>query len=77
MSDADTFGRRLVTARTRRDFKAGELAKRAGIHPTLLSHYEHNERAPAIENIRKLARALNITADFLLGLSTDTRRIEP
>ena len=72
---SDTFGRRLLYARTRRDLAAVQLAKRTGIHVTQISHFESDRREPSAGNIRKLALALDITADYLLGLSTETRRI--
>jgi len=71
----DSFGARLLTARKRRDLSASQLAERADINVTQISHFENGQRQPGADNIRKLARALDITADFLLGLTTDTRRI--
>jgi transcriptional regulator with XRE-family HTH domain len=71
----DTFGRRLIMARQRRDLTADGLAKLADMGPTDISHYECDRRTPGADNIRKLAKALDISADFLLDLSNDTRRI--
>lgn len=70
-----TFGTRLVSARERRDLGPQQLAKRTGINVTQLCHFESGRREPSAGNIRKLALALDITADYLLGLSTETRRI--
>lgn len=71
----DSFGRRLIYARQRRDLTADQLAKLAGMGPTEISHYECDRRTPGADNIRKLAKALDISADYLLDLSNDTRRI--
>ena len=70
-----TFGRCLIYARQRRDMTAKQLAKVAGIDVTQISHFETDKREPSASNIRKLATALDITADYLLGLSSETRRI--
>jgi transcriptional regulator with XRE-family HTH domain len=75
MMDKESFGARLIAARERRDMTGDQLAKRADIDPSQISHFECGRRQPGADNIRKLAKALDITADFLLGLSGDTRRV--
>ena len=75
MKKAISFGARLVNARQRRDMNAIQLSKRAKIDATQISNFERDRREPSANNIRKLAQALDITADYLLGLSDDTRRI--
>ena len=70
-----SFARRLISARQRRDMTALHLAKASGIDATQISHFERASREPSAGNIRKLAIALDITADYLLGLSHETRRI--
>ena len=69
------FGTRLVAAREHRDYTAGHLVRLTGIEQAQISHYECGHREPSADNIRKLALALDITADYLLGLSDETRRI--
>jgi transcriptional regulator with XRE-family HTH domain len=71
----DSFGRCLIYARQRRDMTAEQLSKRSGINASQISHFETDKREPSAANIRKLATALDITADYLLGLSRETRRI--
>ena len=71
----DSFGRCLIYARQRRDMTAKQLSKVAGINESQISHFETDKREPSAGNIRKLATALDITADYLLGLSNETRRI--
>lgn len=71
----ESFGRRLIYARQRRDLSATALAKLAGMGETEISHYECDRRTPGADNVRRLAKALDISADFLLDLSNDTRRI--
>jgi len=71
----DDIGSRLREARQRRDFSAADLAKRSGLVESAISHFECGRREPSADSLRKLARALDITADFLLGLTTETRRV--
>ena len=69
------FATRLKAARERRDFSQAALAVKSGMEPSMLSHYEAGSREPGMENFRKLAQALDVTADFLLGLTDETRRL--
>jgi transcriptional regulator with XRE-family HTH domain len=73
--EIQSFGISLIYARQRRDMTAAQLAKISGINVTQISHFERDNREPSAGNIRKLAMALDITADYLLGLSRETRRI--
>ena len=44
-----------------------ELAKKVGIHANVLGRYERGEARPFIEMGVKLAQALGVSADYLLG----------
>jgi transcriptional regulator with XRE-family HTH domain len=67
----DTFSDRLKAARDLRKVSQGDLAARAGLPPTSISHFEAGSRKPSFENLRRLAIALEVTTDFLLGLSAE------
>jgi|TARA_R110002094_G_scaffold170914_2_gene153046 transcriptional regulator with XRE-family HTH domain len=67
----EIFSERLKTARELCDFNQGELAKRSGLQVSAISHFETNKRKPSFENLRKLADALNVTTDYLLGRVDD------
>jgi transcriptional regulator with XRE-family HTH domain len=71
----DSFGRRLILARQRRDLTTSQLARLADMDETTISHYECDRRKPGADNIRQIAKALDMSADYLLDLSNDTRRI--
>lgn len=43
------------------------LAKRTGLQPAAISHFETSERRPSLENLQKLADALAVSVDYLLG----------
>ena len=63
----DAFPERLKIARTRRELSQDGLAKRANLQPSAISHFETGTRKPSFDNLRRLADALEVTTDFLLG----------
>ena len=71
MSTSDTpsevFPDRLRQARRLRDLDQVALAARTGLQPSAISHFEGGARKPSFENLRRLATALEVSTDFLLG----------
>ena len=67
----DQFGERLIAAREARRLTQTELAKKAGLQPAAIGHFERNRRKPSFANVRALAKALNVSSDYLLGRSPD------
>ena len=63
----DLFPVRLRSAREKRDLSQGELAKRADLQPSAVSQFETGSRKPSFDNIRRLANALRVSTDYLLG----------
>lgn len=63
----DVFPERLRLARTQRDLSQDGLAQRSNLQPSAISHFETGTRKPSFDNLRKLADALEVTTDFLLG----------
>ncbi len=43
-----------------------ELAKKTGLEPSAISHYECGRRVPSLKNLIKLAKALNVSVNVLL-----------
>lgn len=37
------------------------------MQPSAIAHFEGDRRKPSFDNIRALAQALNVSADYLLG----------
>ncbi|WP_158807798.1 helix-turn-helix domain-containing protein [Beijerinckia sp. L45] len=66
---SDVFPERLKKARELRKLSQGEAATLSGLPPTSISHFEAGARKPSFDNLRRLARALEVTTDFLLGLA--------
>ena len=63
----DVFGARLKAARENRDLNQTELAKVAKLQPAAIGHFEAGRRKPSFANIRALAKALEVSSDYLLG----------
>lgn len=67
----EIFKERLRTAREFRELSQGELAKRASLQASAVSHFETGTRKPSFDNLKRLADALRVTTDYLLGRSDD------
>jgi transcriptional regulator with XRE-family HTH domain len=48
-----------------------QLAEKSALQPSAISHFEQERRSPSFDNLRRLANALNVTTDYLLGRSDD------
>lgn len=73
MFSKELYGARLREARE----KAGEtqtaLSKVLEGTPTLISDMEKGRRTTGFENLAKLCEHLNVSADYLLGLTDEPR----
>ena len=65
---ASPFGERLVAIRKARGLTQTELAERIGSTQRSLSYYEVRAEYPPAEVVVRLASALRVSADYLLGL---------
>jgi transcriptional regulator with XRE-family HTH domain len=72
MSD-DQFGARLAQAREKRELSQADLARKAGLQPAAIGHFERGRRKPSFANVRALAKALNVSSDYLLGRTEDLK----
>jgi transcriptional regulator with XRE-family HTH domain len=68
---SDKFPDRLRTARQLRGLSQSELAERAGLQPSAVSHFETGRRSPSFDNLKGLSEALEVTTDYLLGRTED------
>lgn len=62
-----TFGEKLYELLEERHITQKEFAKTLNIAPTTLNGYIKDKRQPDFELIKRIARALNVSVDFLLG----------
>ena len=70
-SPSELFQQRLKAARDLRKFSQGDLAGRAGMPPSSIAHFETGSRKPSFDTLRRLANALEVTTDYLLGRVDD------
>ena len=75
-SGGETFGRRLARIRKAKGLTQVELAQKAGMIQVLISDYERDKLRPHHDIIVKFAKALDVTADELLGLKTPAKAKE-
>ena len=68
---SDLFPQRLRAARELRKLNQSELARRAGLQASAISHFETGARKPSFDNLKRLADALKATTDYLLGRVND------
>jgi transcriptional regulator with XRE-family HTH domain len=66
-----TIGQRIIQTRERKGWKQKELATQTGIPAPTLNRIERGQQSLFAERVVTLARVLNVSADYLLGL-TDT-----
>lgn len=61
------FPERLRAARVWRELSQGELAIKAKLPPSSISHFESGKRKPSFDSLNTLANSLKVTIDYLLG----------
>jgi transcriptional regulator with XRE-family HTH domain len=61
------FRLNLRSLRDLRGMTQSEMGARAGIAPASISHFETGQRAPSLDTLIKLADALRVSIDTLLG----------
>ena len=66
------LGNRLRQLRKDRNLTQQQLAELIGVKNSVISFYEVGDRIPSPEVLRKLALALHVTADYLLGIERGT-----
>ena len=68
---SEIFPERLRAARDLRAWSQGELADRAKLPPSSIAHFETGSRKPSFDTLRRLAIALDVSTDYLLGRIED------
>lgn len=69
-SSETLFTTRLREARDVRGWSQAELAQRADMQPSAIAHFEAARRKPSFDNVRRLAKALGVSTDYLMGVET-------
>lgn len=73
---SDSFQTRLRDQRELRGYTQKELAKRSGISGVCISKLETGDRKPNVDYLWRLSKALEVTADYLLGSAPPEKAVE-
>lgn len=60
------IGEKILMLREEKDMKQKELAELVGVTEATLSRYENGKREPKGEIVSRIAKALNVSTDYLL-----------
>ncbi len=61
------FGEKITIVRKKKKLSQAQLGKRSGVNGDIVGKYERNEMKPSIETAKKLADALEVSLDYLVG----------
>ena len=61
------FGKRLKELRKANGYTIEQFAELVGISKSSLGYYENTDRLPDVEVLARIADALNVSADYLIG----------
>ena len=70
------FGNRLRKTVIEKNMTGFELSQKLEVTPSMISNYISGRRFPGFYSLKKLAQALDVSIDYLLGLN-DEKTIEP
>lgn len=62
-----TFGQKMAFCRKEKKLSQAELGKLSSINGDIIGKYERDEMKPSIETAKKLADALSVSLDYLVG----------
>jgi len=66
------FGNRVMQARKEKELSREDLAKMIGTSGPIVGRYERGDMMPSVEIATKIANALEISLDYLVGKSSMT-----
>ena len=61
------FGKRLGEVRKDKKMSQDDLAKKVKVHGAVIGRYERDEVKPSIEMAAQIAKALEVSLDYLVG----------
>ena len=76
-SATQALGATLRSLRQRRGLTQAELGARADMAAASVSHFETGQRLPSLDSLVKLADALEVSVDTLLGRAPIDARVDP
>jgi transcriptional regulator with XRE-family HTH domain len=70
-ASTEIFPKRLKAARELRGLSQDQVAERSGLQSSAVSHFETGNRKPSFDNLKRLADALRVSTDYLLGRTNE------
>ena len=67
------FGKRLRKLREDKKISQTDLGRRVGVSGSTISAYEKSRKLPALDTLKNICSVLDISSDYLLGLSDSMR----
>lgn len=74
MYSNDLLAQRLGELRRARGWTQVDLAKKCGINYTTINKIESRQRKPTVPVLFLFCKVLNVSSDYLIGLSDNPRR---
>lgn len=67
------LGQRICKIRKAHGWSQVDLAKKLGVTKQTVSNWENDNIQPSVEMLIRVAKLLNVTTDYLLGMDDDLR----
>lgn len=67
-----SFGEHITQLRKSKKWSQEQLAKEVGSSRVMIGNYERGDHTPSIEVVIKIAKAFNVSVDFLIGDSINS-----
>lgn len=61
------IGSKIIELRKAKSWSQEDLAKEIGSSRVMIGKYERNDNAPSIEVLLKMAKAFDVTVDYIIG----------
>lgn len=61
------IGSKIIQLRKKKNWSQTDLSKEIKVSRTIIGNYERNENMPSIEILLKMAKAFDVSVDFLIG----------
>ena len=61
------IGSKIIQLRKKKNWSQTDLSKEIKVSRTIIGNYERNENMPSIEIVLKIAKAFDVSVDFLIG----------
>lgn len=74
--ELSAIGTRIKLARIEKKFTLEKLSEKIGISRNFLWEIEAGRKAPALQTLYKIGKELNLSVDYILGLSHNTKWLD-